>query len=281
MIRRSSSLRLSRTPRLFQLFFIATLTLALIAPMNFVLMTPGTPTSLFPKVLTVKGVKSYPANGNIFLLTIYISNPESKILGGFVLDCWAREECVALPRSLYYDEKSDNENEYKAAKKDMSKSQDSAYVAARALMERRFPEVDISGFTEESLKVSLKNTGGPSGGLVFGLGIVELLTPVDLLQGRKVAGTGTISNDGTIGVIGGVSEKVIGAKSAGADLLFISTENCYEMPERVEGLTVVAVTSLDEVITYLLENPVQKEAASGGVSSPRSAEILGCASVGA
>lgn len=276
MIRRNSSLRFSRSPRLLRLFLIATTVLALIAPMNFILMTPGEPTSLFPKVLTVSGVKSYPATGNLYLLTIYISNPESKVLGGFVLDCWLREECVALPRSLYYDEKSDNENEFKESIKDMTQSQSSAYLAARALMQERFPEVDISAFTEESLKVKLENTGGPSGGLVFGLGIVELLTPVDILKGRSVAGTGTISNDGSIGVIGGVTEKIIGAKSAGADLLFISTENCYEMPDQVDGITVVAVTSLDEVVSYLLENPE-----SGSGKGSRSAGIQGCASVGA
>ena len=48
------------------------------------------------------------------------------------------------------------------------------------------------------------------------------------------------------------------------------------MPDQVDGITVVAVTSLDEVISYLLENP-----ASAGGKGSRSAGIQGCASVGA
>ena len=92
----------------------------------------------------------------------------------------------------------------------------------------------------------MKNTGGPSGGLIFSLGLIDLLTSEDLLKGRNIAGTGTIDVDGTIGPIGGVTEKIIGAKRAGASVLFISTQNCSELPAKVEGIEVIAIEKIDQ-----------------------------------
>ncbi|MEY4023864.1 MAG: hypothetical protein RLZ23_825, partial [Actinomycetota bacterium] len=106
------------------------------------------------------------------------------------------------------------------------------------LLAKEFPDVDTSHLSDSSLKVSLKNTGGPSGGLIFSLGLIELLTSEDILQGRKVAGTGTISGNGAVGPIGGISEKIIAAKKAGATLLFASRDNCNEIASDVSGISV-------------------------------------------
>ncbi|MSX44664.1 MAG: PDZ domain-containing protein, partial [Actinobacteria bacterium] len=65
-----------------------------------------------------------------------------------------------------------------------------------------------------SIKFNLERTGGPSGGLIFSLGIIEKLTPEDLIHGRKIAGTGTIDAAGNVGPIGGINEKLIGAAKA-------------------------------------------------------------------
>lgn len=56
--------------------------------------------------------------------------------------------------------------------------------------------------------------GGPSAGLMFALSIVELLEPGDLVDGRVVAGTGTLARDGTVGPVGAVRQKVAGAASS-------------------------------------------------------------------
>jgi PDZ domain-containing protein len=105
------------------------------------------------------------------------------------------------------------------------------------------------------LKVSLPDTGGPSGGLIFSIGLIDFFTPEDILQGRKVAGSGTISADGKVGAIGGIAEKIIAAKQAGATVLFASRENCGEIPENVSGISVVAVSTLEEATTYLRKAP--------------------------
>ena len=281
MIHRNSTLRFSRTPRALRFFIAAATTLALLAPVNFVLISPGPATKLFPKVLSIKadsGVTTYPVNGQLNLLTIYVTNPESYIFGAQVLGCWAWGDCVALPRSVMYEDGATDDAAEKEGSTEMAQSQNIALAAARGAIARTFPSVDVAAIKDSAVKVSLENTGGPSGGLVFTLGLIDLLTPQDLLQGRNIAGTGTISKDGTIGPIGGVTEKIIGAKKAGATVLFISTENCGEMPSKVEGISVIAIEKIDEAIRYLLS------AQKGGKSSGKgliSAGIRGCASVSA
>ena len=273
-MKRNKYLRFDARPRLLTIIFIGLISLVLIAPMNFVLVSPGDPTALYPKTLTISGPKTYPADGNLYLLTVLITNPETEVPGAQVLGCWAWGDCAVAPRAAYYEKESNDKQERASGLKDMSDSQSSAVNAARIELEKRFPQIDISGLKQSAVKVNLENTGGPSGGLIFTLGLIELMTPEDLLAGRKVAGTGTIAADGTVGPIGGVTEKIFGAKSAKADLLFIPAANCDEAPAMVEGITVVAVSTVDEAITYLLQHPKGEKHLNSG-------RIRGCANVGA
>ena len=59
--------------------------------------------------------------------------------------------------------------------------------------------------------IQLNNVGGPSAGMMFALGIMDMLTPGELNGGENVAGTGTITADGTVGPIGGIRQKMWGA----------------------------------------------------------------------
>ena len=281
MIHRNKDLRFSRAPLFIRLFIPLILIIALFAPMNFVLVTPGPATKLFPKVLSLEassGVSVYPVKGQLNLLTIYVTNPESYIFGAEILGCWAWGDCVAMPRSVIYQDGATDEQEIKSSKKDMVKSQNVALAAAKGAIKRNFSGLDLSSVKDSSVKVSLKNTGGPSGGLIFSLGLIDLLTPEDLLKGRNIAGTGTIDIDGTVGPIGGVTEKIIGAKRAGASVLFISTQNCGELPAKVEGIQVIAVEKIDQVIEYLRKPFPPKKTVGKELNS---AGIRGCASVGA
>lgn len=63
------------------------------------------------------------------------------------------------------------------------------------------------------IEIDAGNIGGPSAGLMFALGIVDLLGPDDLTGGKTIAGTGTITVDGEVGPIGGIRQKVVGATS--------------------------------------------------------------------
>ena len=283
MLKRNSDLRFATPPYLLRAALIGLLVISLVAPMNFVLIRPGTPTPLFPKVLELKDIKSYPVKGQLYLLTILITNPETSVFGAEVLGCWAKGDCVVAPRSTYYTRESTNEKESDEGAKDMEQSQNSAIDAAANYIADEFPNIDIATFNDKSLTISLENTGGPSGGLVFAIGLVELLTPIDILQGRKIAGTGTISADGKVGPIGGVVEKIVGAKSVGAEIIFISTANCSELPAAVDGISVVAVSTLAQALTYLRDDASASPLTNSGEanSGVRSAGIQGCASVGA
>ncbi len=70
--------------------------------------------------------------------------------------------------------------------------------------------------------------GGPSAGLMFSLGIYDTLTPGSLTGGRTIAGTGTIDASGAVGPIGGIQQKIAGAREAGARLFLVPPDNCDE-----------------------------------------------------
>jgi PDZ domain-containing protein len=112
------------------------------------------------------------------------------------------------------------------------------------------------------LEISLDGVGGPSAGLLFSLGIVDKLTPGSLTEGRYVAGTGTITPDGVVGPIGGIEQKMPGARDAGATLFLAPAENCADvLAARVpDGLTVARVTTLAEAVAtvedYVAGRPV-------------------------
>jgi PDZ domain-containing protein len=70
--------------------------------------------------------------------------------------------------------------------------------------------------------------GGPSAGLMFALAIYDTLTPGSLTDGEVVAGTGEISPEGEVGPIGGIQQKVVGARESGAELFLVPAANCEE-----------------------------------------------------
>src|SRR5204862_6847795 len=65
-----------------------------------------------------------------------------------------------------------------------------------------------------SIDFNLANIGGPSAGLMFSLAVVDKLTTGDVNGGKFVAGTGTITGDGKVGPIGGITHKIYAAKEA-------------------------------------------------------------------
>lgn len=102
------------------------------------------------------------------------------------------------------------------------------------------------------ITIQLDNVGGPSAGMMFALGMIDLLTPGELNGGQDVAGTGTIDADGNVGAIGGIRQKLFGAKDAGADWFLAPASNCDEVVGHVpDGLTVFAVKTLDDSLAAL------------------------------
>ena len=109
------------------------------------------------------------------------------------------------------------------------------------------------GFTSPvDVELNLDNVGGPSAGLIFSLAIVDSLTPDQLVAGRAVAGTGTISPEGRVGPIGGIVQKMYGAREDGAEVFLAPRANCAEVVgNEPDGLEVLAVRTLDEAVSAL------------------------------
>jgi PDZ domain-containing protein len=98
----------------------------------------------------------------------------------------------------------------------------------------------------------LRDVGGPSAGLMFALGIIDKLTPGPLTGGKFVAGTGEISDDGTVGPIGGIQQKIVAARRAGATIFLTPAANCAAASRnRPAGLQLVKVTKLADALSSL------------------------------
>jgi PDZ domain-containing protein len=96
--------------------------------------------------------------------------------------------------------------------------------------------------------------GGPSAGLVHALAIADLLDQADHAGGQTVAATGTIDVDGNVGPVGGVPEKAITVKDAGADLFLVPQDEVDEA-RHVEDLPVRGVERLEEALRVLSGQP--------------------------
>ncbi|WP_238010153.1 site-2 protease family protein [Dactylosporangium sp. AC04546] len=102
------------------------------------------------------------------------------------------------------------------------------------------------------LSIQLDKIGGPSAGLMFTLGIIDTIKPEDLTGGYIIAGTGTIDEEGNVGPIGGIPQKLVAAKAAKAKFFLTPAANCAEaMDNPQSGLPLVKVTTLDDALTAL------------------------------
>jgi PDZ domain-containing protein len=97
------------------------------------------------------------------------------------------------------------------------------------------PQVGVQVGTQakRDLPVQVKvkinpDIGGPSAGLMFSLGIYDTLTPGSLTGGATIAGTGTVDAAGNVGPIGGIQQKIVGARDAGAKLFLVPPDNCAD-----------------------------------------------------
>ena len=109
-------------------------------------------------------------------------------------------------------------------------------------------EVDIDPPID--VEIDAGDIGGPSAGLAFALDVVDELGR-DVDRGRRVAVTGELDLDGTVGEIGGVKQKALGAREAGADIFVVPDENAAEARRYAGSVDVVAVSKFDEALDRL------------------------------
>jgi Lon-like protease len=103
-----------------------------------------------------------------------------------------------------------------------------------------------------TVKISVGNIGGPSAGMMFALGIIDKITTLNLTGGKFIAGTGEITASGQVQAIGGIQQKMVGARDAGATIFLAPAGNCADTKGAVPaGLRVVKVSTLSGAMSDL------------------------------
>jgi Lon-like protease len=103
-----------------------------------------------------------------------------------------------------------------------------------------------------TVKFNVGEIGGPSAGTMFALGIIDKLTPLNLTGGKFIAGTGEITASGQVQAIGGIQQKMVGARDAGATIFLAPASNCSDVRGAIPaGLQVVKISTLSQAVDDL------------------------------
>ncbi len=115
--------------------------------------------------------------------------------------------------------------------------------------------------TNPFVKIDSEQIGGPSAGLMFSLEIYNQLTKGDLTKGYQIAGTGTMDEEGKVGPIGGIGQKIVAADQSGADIFFAPNENGANHSNYEDALVaaqdigtkmkIIPVDTFDDAVSYL------------------------------
>jgi PDZ domain-containing protein len=120
-------------------------------------------------------------------------------------------------------------------------------------------EIQTAGFDYNppfpvSIETS-KISGGPSAGLMFTLTVYNSLISEDLTGGHRIAGTGTINLDGSVGPIGGVKQKVFAAEAVGAEVFLCPVDNYEDAVSVAKNIQVIKVATVDQALEFLRSLP--------------------------
>jgi PDZ domain-containing protein len=231
----------------------ALVAVAAFAPLPFVVAEPGMTADVLGEdkgkaVISISGAPTRPTKGALRMTTIVATGPSADVGLGDVIDGWFRTDQAILPReSVYPAGESDKQIERRNVQA-MKDSQDDATRAALSYLDEDPARVKVT--------LHLADVGGPSAGLLFSLGIIDKLdgngSGGDLTGGRSIAGTGTITADGQVGEVGGVSLKTQAAKRDGATVFLVPKGECSDArAELPEGLQLIPVTTLKGAVESL------------------------------
>ncbi|RLL67097.1 S16 family serine protease [Streptomyces sp. Z26] len=233
---------------------VALLAVAAAAPLPFSVAQPGLTANVVgdyrdePVIAITGGERVRETEGELLMTTIAATAPDASVRLKDVVRDWFAEDRAVMPRDSVYPV-GDNPaevREHNAA--EMRESQDVAVRAA--LRQLRLSPDDVR------VELNLADVGGPSAGLFFSLGIIDMLDGDgrggDLTGGRTVAGTGTIEENGEIGPVGGVPLKTRAARRDGATVFLVPKEECADAGANTpDGLRLVPVTTLDGAVDAL------------------------------
>jgi PDZ domain-containing protein len=233
---------------------VALIATAVFAPLPFSVAQPGSTANVLgsfkgSQVITISGAPVRRTTGQLRMTTIVATGPDAHVSLGNVIDGWFATDRAVMPRDAVYPSGNNVREIERHNVEQMKQSQDAATRAALGY---------LGLGKDKDIKVSLKlaDIGGPSAGLLFSLGIIDKLhgdgKGGDLSGGRTIAGTGTISPDGTVGAVGGVSLKAQAARRDGATVFLVPKAECTDArAELPQGLRLVPVTTLKGAVDAL------------------------------
>ncbi len=233
---------------------VALIGTAVFAPLPFSVAQPGMTANVLgdnqgTPVITVAGAPTRTTSGQLRMTTIEATGPDARVSLGDVVGNWFRTDRAVMPRDSVYPSGGDVKEIEQHNTEQMRQSQDAAAQAALKYL----------GLSADKVKVTLKlaDVGGPSAGLLFSLGVIDKLdgngSGGDLTGGRNIAGTGTITADGTVGAVGGVALKTQAARRDGATVFLVPRDECGDAKaELPKGLRLVPVTSLKGAVSDLV-----------------------------
>ena len=238
-------------------FLITILLFALFLPAPFAIISPGPVTNLLSKGMKISGDSERQTSGKLLSLSVFVNNPDSRPPGILVLRAWLRGDSVVLPNEIVYAEGETTKVAAARGKKDMESSEQLAAIAAANFLKQAHPGEPLN-WKLSDINFVMKNVGGPSAGLAFALSLITKLSNPELIAGRTIAVTGTITESGLVGGIGGIDQKLLSARSAGATIAVIPQVNCQDITVKTDGLKIIAVKNLNEAFHGLLSPTIAK-----------------------
>ena len=238
--------QLSR-PALF--LVLAIVIAAQFVPLPYAVLQPGPAYDLLGSNIKTS-LPTYKTPGKLFATTVLVSNPDANITAPVLLATWMDGQSVVVPKDVLYPTHEKASQLEAKGKAEMATSQNVAVTAASNYLSQVDP-VLAQQLRTTPIKFTLKETGGPSAGLGFALAIIAKLKVPNLIDGRSIAATGTINEQGAVGPIGGIDQKLIGASHKGAKIFLIPAQNCSDITRIPLHMQIVPVKSLNEAVHFL------------------------------
>ncbi|MDR3152274.1 MAG: hypothetical protein LBT85_02275 [Bifidobacteriaceae bacterium] len=228
--------------------------LILFTPLPYCIESPGLAQNVLEKygnkeLIQIEGYNSdnskNPNNSKEKLLMTTVSvlgNAKFGIFTWQILLNTLNSESILLPLEAVYPQNTTEEQYKEQTKKMMTDSQNTAITAAyKYLKMEKYPKTSIS----------IDNIGGPSAGLMFALGIINIIKQTSLAGNNIIAGTGQITADGQIQAIGGIDQKIFTAGAFGAKYFLAPKSNCSDILAKHDGIKILAVSKLSQTVDIL------------------------------
>ena len=228
--------------------------LILVLPSPYVVQSPGPTQDVLGRrggsaVIAVTGVRTHTDSGKLLMVTVNASGvPGYPVTNAQALWGWLDPDLVVTPQEAVFPPGQSAKEYEQQSSDEMSGSQSTARQVALTFAKTLGVDVAAAKVT-----MHIDQIGGPSAGMMYTLGTIDKLTEANESGGAVIAGTGTIESDGTVGAIGGIRLKMLGAKRDGATWFLAPKSNCNEVIGHIpSGLQVVRVTDISDAYSSLV-----------------------------